>query len=338
MSECDQNSVISYQASVKSTDPDADNEVVAVSGIDSIENAAGLFTKDLSDYAIFNINDSTISFRVSVEIDTPDSESSSFINPFTIALLGCEEPEDSGDSLIHRDRVLATELATTNWFDGDPESQSSIKIFNQLLYNFADEQQTIISGGAFNIIHQGFTGLSISSGPQRRDAVFTISGLTQSTFNIGNFFLGRDLPIQINPTTFNWRARVLNERQRSRSLSTFSSNGVLSRSINVDVINIPLNRLFGQSTALAPDPEDDITNWMRVIMANTGQPILFNPYPKPIIGAGSSVTDEDLMLSLRQNFFSIYGFAAQDMNFGIGDQKEELNSTYTMRMEFTETR
>lgn len=337
MSTCDQNSVISYQASVKSTETD-DNEVVAVSGIDSITNAAGLFTKDLSDYAIFNINSDTISFRVSVEIDTPDSENSSFVNPFTVALLGCEQPQAAGSSFIHRDIVLACSLETTSWFDGDPESQSSVKIFNQLLYNFADEQQSIISGGSFNIIHQGFTSLTISSGPQRRDAVFTISGLTEDTFNVGNFFFGRDLPIWINPTTFNWRARVLNDRQTSRSLSTFSSNGVLSRSVSVDVINIALNRMYGQSAALNPDPEDDITNWMRVIMANTGQPILFNPYPNPVIDAGSSVTDDDLLLTLRQNFFSIYGFAAQDMNFGIGDLKEGLNSTYNMRMEFTETR
>lgn len=337
MSECDQTSVISYHASVKSTSS-SDNEVVAISGIDSILNAAGMFTKNLTDYAIFNINSDTISFRVSVEIDTPDSTNSAFADSFTIALLGCAQPQDASDSLIHRDVVLSCELATTDWFDGDPESQSSVKVFNQLLYNFADEQQSIISGGAFNIIHQGFTALSISTGAQRRDAVFTISGLTGSSLNVGNFFFGRDLPIQIDPNTFNWRARIVNDRQLSRSLSTFSSNGVLLRSTAVDIINVPLNRLYGQLVALAPDPEDDITNWMRVIMANTGQPILFNPYPKPIIDGGSATTDTDLLLSLRQNFFSIYGFAAQDMNFGIGDSKEGLNSTYTMRMEFTETR
>jgi hypothetical protein len=297
-----------------------------------------MFDERLSNFTIFNINSDTISFRVSVNFDTPDSANSAYVNTFTMALVGCEQQETSSESLIHRDQVLRCDLETTDWFTGDPESVSSTKVFNQLLYNFIPRENKIISGGAFNIIHTGFTALKITGAPTRRDAIFTISGLSAGQVNIGYFFLGQDLPLQLDPTTFSWRARIINDRFTSRSLSSVSSDGSIQRSAGLDIINIPLERMHGQTVGLNPNPVADVSNFMRVIMANTGQPLLLNPYPYAALGLGSSVVDDDMLFLIRQNFFSIYGFANQDMNFFPSREGGGLQSKYNSRIEFNETR
>jgi hypothetical protein len=255
-----------------------------------------------------------------------------------MALAGCEQQETSGASLIHRDQILRCDLETTDWFDGDPTSTSEVKIFNQLLYNFIPRENKVISGGAFNIIHTGFTGPAVKGAPTRRDAVFTITGLTAGQFNVGYFFFGQDLPLQLNPNTFSWKARIINERAFSRSLSPISSDGIIQRSVTMDIINIALSQMHGQSVGLNPDPVDDITNFMRVIMANTGQPMLLNAYPYSAIDLGSSITNEQMLLLIRQNFFSIYGFAAQDLNFSPSTEGSGLQTQYNLRMDFNETR
>ena len=78
-------------------------------------------------------------------------------------------------------------------------------------------------------------------------------------------------------------------------------------------------------------------NLFDFVKANTSYPMLFNPYPiGPIVE--STMTVDEVNLTARQNFFSIYGFMPDPMDVQTDDYRDGINSLYRARFKVEETR
>lgn len=78
-------------------------------------------------------------------------------------------------------------------------------------------------------------------------------------------------------------------------------------------------------------------NFFDMTKVNNSYPVLFSPYPMPAITA-SGITAEEANGTARQNFYSIYGFLDNPIEFLTGEYRDGLDTEYKARFRIQETR
>lgn len=338
-----QNSIISYvpqpfYAAGAST-------IVADTNVFDIENTAGIFDPDLSNFTTVVPTSSVSSFKVKIDFPKSSAHLSGF--DLTLGLIGCAllTYEDSGGSPDYDTEfsenincVMQANIGAvvTDQAGFAHNSQDTIQTFNRT------DLPSVISGGRANVV---FNGLGAAAAGATGTVYVTINRSAASVaarpharLVIGHLFVGVDLPITLDPRTFSWTLETSNKRFKARDLGAINSDSTLVKRAIADIIKITHTQLIGtEVTGVGPVVESNEANYFDLLKVNTSYPLLFNPYPIGPI-ANSGVSADDLNLTARQNFFSIYGFSQDPAQVQTDDFRDGLNSLYRVRMRFEETR
>jgi len=339
-----QNSIISY-----TPQPYYDSGTATIAGytaINSIENTGGIFDPDLSNYTTVVPNISAATFAVKIDFNKQSAHLTAI--DLSLAFIGCSllTYENSGGSPVLASEfseninavmssnvgALASELASFAH-----NSQDNIQTFD------ATAMPSVISGGRANLL---FNGIGYSTAGSTATAYLTVTrsaadvaARPHARLILGNLFIGVDIPVTIDPTTFSWTMLVENMRFVARDFGAISSDGTLVKRSAGEIIKIPNSRLIGSVvTAVTPNMTvSNVANYFDLIKVNTSYPLLFNPYPQgPVVD--STMTIGEANLTARQNFFSIYGFMEDPLELLPGEFRDGLNSEYRARFRIVETR
>ena len=355
-----QESIISYVPQPFFTDtfgPPAIS-ILGTSDIDSVENAAGLYDPDLSNYTTFNVTKDSQIFKFSVTgisgIEYPSYYTS------TLALIGfaLKTYEDSGGS-----PDLATEFyEPVNCLVDDGLEVNDTYHYWTYSHNSPNAITTwdreplpgIIAGGTANLVFGSLPGPPYAGGSDFefiRDPA-NVTARPHAVMIVGHMFRGVDIKIDIDPTSFAWSIEAENQRFRSRAAGAISSEGTLIRRSSGQIRHIMQDDFTGapvtgvgvdgEQTVYRPYPEvDPVANFFDMIKSNNSYPLLFNPYPKLLQqtkGNAANFTAEDYNYSARQNFFSIYGFMDGGFELTPSEYRDGLDSEYKARFRIQETR
>ena len=214
---------------------------------------------------------------------------------------------------------------------------------------------SIISGGTANLICSGLGSPSGAGGAANFDFRFfrlsaNVTARPWAKLIIGHMFVGVELPIDIDPNSFQWNLGLKTQRFFARDQGAKSSEGTLVRQASGEIRNILLNDIIGSDvTSLEfdatyptyiPDALTTLPNLFDLVKINNSYPLLFNPYPNSFfIADPQSVNDVDgYNLTARQNYFSIYGFMEDDLQLLPGEYQDGLDSKYRARFRIQETR
>jgi hypothetical protein len=338
-----QNSIISYvpQPFYTAGAP----TLTASANIDTITNAAGLFTPDLSDYAIIVPDDSVDSFAVQINFNKMGAHLSGF--DVTVALIGCgllAYEDDNGVPDLSTEfsediQCLLTAnigSAATEQFTYAHNSQDNILTFN------AQELPSVISGGRSNLVFSGL-GQSAAGATAALTATITrtaaaVLARPHARLILGHLFAGVDVPIIIDPRTFVWALSTENARFIARDYGAINSDGTLLRKAGGEIIKLRTEALLGSTiTEVATEVLASAqANFFDLAKVNVSYPLLLNPYPRS--QPSNTLTVEGANLTARQNFFSIYGFMTEAIELQMGEFRDGLESEYRVRFRFQETR
>lgn len=326
--------------------------VDVVSG--SVENEAGIFDPDLSNYTTIIPPSGTNGFYADIYFSKDDVH---LVNEsMMVGLIGCslKTYEDDGggpdyDTEFEEDIVCSIKtssvLATDIWHVGYAHNSN-----NELKRFCGTSMPGIISGGTSNLIIPE-CGKAKGSGNQGAVTVelwrlsANVTARPHAYFTIGHLFIGVEVPIVIDPTTFSWKMGLKNARFFSRDEGAISSDGTLIRSATGQIIKIINENIIGSEvTAISPsgagfDIPSAVTysaNFIDLSKVNNSYPIVLNPYPYS--AQANIITVEGFNLTARQNFFSIYGFLDNAFEFTPGEYRDGLNSEYKARFRIQETR
>ncbi len=340
-----QNSIISYVPQPYFDDGVA--TIVGYDGVDSLENTDGIFDPDLSNYTTINPTPGVDEFAV--QIDFAKSSAHLADANMSLGLIGCSllTYEDDGGGAPD----LATEfpenivcLMTCDVGTVTDELISYAHNSDDNIFTFNKEPlPSIISGGRSNVV---FYGLGKSSAVATGTVYVTIQrnsadalARPHAKLIIGHLFIGVDVQITMDPRTFAWSLDSENARFVARDWGAVNADGTLVKRAVGEIINIPHEQLIGSEvTAIATEIQTStVPNFFDLVKANTSYPLLLNPYQVgPIVF--SSLTIDEINLTARQNFFSIYVFIPDPLEVQTDDYRDGLNSLYRARFRFEETR
>lgn len=315
-----------------------------------LTNGDGALDPDLSNFMTVKSNGENTGITFDVDFDKLDSHLPNY--NMTIGLIGCSvisyEVDTSGDQIpetINPDPFYAV-MVETDVLDTPPVSMRSFSHGSQnSIATFCGEPLPgVLSGGSHNLI---FSGLGAPKGNDNPGTLqFSVIRLGATgrhmDFVLGHVFIGVELPIIIDPRSFTWGIGVRNQRFLARDFGALNSEGVLVRQASFDVLKIANNDIVGSVVGSVSGPGDpeNITaqaNYFDMAKVNTSYPVVLNPYP-----AGPSATAfptvDEYNLWARENFFSIYGFLQNDLEFGIGEFRDGLNSEFRAKFRIMETR
>jgi len=335
-----QRSIISYvpQPFFKS----GTNSVIPGADIDSVVNAVGVFSPDLTDYTTLVLDKDAIeaTFTINFSADIGNIVG----HKISVAYVGCHlltyKDDGSGDPDLSTEHAedfgfISRHNLTADSEDGVAlahDSQNSVTTFGGV------SMPGILSGGAVNVVFNGIsTSGAVDASPNvvgtiSRNSDF-VTARPHAKFILGHLFIGSDIEIDIRPGSFRWGASVNREQYSSRSRSTISSSGAMSRSADFEVRALTQQNIMGvawESFSYVYYP-----NLYDLIKVNTSYPVLFSPYPYPPF---DSLDDHAANATARQGFFSIYGFLDTGADFGLGEYRDGLNTEYTARFRIRETR
>lgn len=340
-----QNSIINYAPQPYFLEGSC--SVVDYIDTDTIENPSGLFDPDLSNFTTV-VPDSGVS-EFGIKVTYPRLGDHLSTIDMSAALIGCsmltyEDATGSPDydTVFNEDIICA--MGTGIGTEGNQlitfahSSQNEVRTFCRT------PLPGIISGGQTNL---NFHGL----GTSKTTPTNSISNITfsRSAANvtarphvrliIGHFFVGVDIPVTIDPNSFSWHLGLKTQRFFARDEGAKSSEGTLSRRASGEIIKIPNERIVGINvTDVSSEFDIDVySNFFDLTKVNNSYPLLFNPYPVGAIPV-SSLTAELANLTARQNYFSIYGFLEDSLEFSTGAYRDGLDSEYRARFRIQETR
>lgn len=358
-----QNSIISYvpQPFLRSH-PDFDFPTYGISAIldiDSIENGFGLFTPDLANYTLFNINDGAPSFTFSTQYIVDGTGLLEFYR--TIALVGVALLTYEDDVSDPGNPDLATEFAEPvtcdlaileggGYWSFSHNSPNNIHTFNGV------PMPGIISGGTANVVFSGVGPVEFA-GRDQISTVFTFHRLPANValrpyakLIVGHLFHGVELPIIVDPRNFIWSMQVVNKRHKARDMGMLSSEGILVRTCSGQILKVANRNIIGQTvTEVVEDTPylyvtaEPSTNFFDLVKINNSYPLLINPYPYTVRSADAvnpefTNANEQFNLLARQNFFSIFGFLDDTLDITSSDFRDGLASEFRFQFRFTETR
>ncbi len=339
-----QNSIISYVPQPYFIEGSC--TVVGYDNVNSIENSAGIFDPDLSNFTTVDPDDGVEEFAIQIDFD---KQSSHLVNSdMSLGLIGCS-------LLTYEDDGGAPDLATEFSENINCDMSSDITAVSDELISYAHNSEdsvhtfcrqampSIISGGRANLM---FTGLGVSGigGSTTVYVTFTraagdVLARPHAALLIGHLFIGVDIPIIIDPRTFAWTLSSEREQFVARDFGAINSDGTLVKRSTGEIIKIDNYSLIGSEiTNIASEIVSTLKpNFFDLIKVNTSYPLLLNPYPVPLVEA-VSFTIEQLNLTARQNFFSIYGFLEDPLETQTGKYRDGLDSEYRIRYRIQETR
>ena len=318
------------------------NSVVAGASMDSVVNAAGVFSPDLTDYTTLALDKDAVqaTFTINFSADIGNIVG----HKVSVAYVGCHlltyKDDGSGSPDLSTEYAEDFAIISTHNLTADSEggvalahdSQNSVTTFDGV------SMPGILSGGAVNVVFNGIsTSGTVNATPNVVGEIIRnydfVTARPHAKFILGHLFIGSDIEIDIRPGSFRWGASVNREQYSSRSRSTISSSGAMSRSADFEVRALTQQNIMGlefKNIEFVYYP-----NLYDLIKTNTSYPVLFSPYPYP---PSDSLDDPTANATARQGFFSIYGFLDNGADFGLGEYRDGLNTEYTARFRIKETR
>lgn len=303
--------------------------LTAGTGTSSIDDASAAANQILGDYSVLNTatgNSAAFTTTLAMNPDSTDLDGS-----YCVALLGLRMTPLTQDVVM---RCTMTVGSTTY--------ESAAPIYAQEMNRTLPAGTVgheLFGSGVTNIIFHNLPSSVLTSGVEFELALDGGS-IGSSEVYVGSIFVGLEIPLWLNPNNFTWGSAVSNDTLTSRAGVRYSSSGVLRRNVSFEVVRAGLETIHGIGsdfyTSDIPSP-----NLFRAAIATIGQPMLFSPYPYPLTGQawGDSVGDVDQrLMSIRQNFFSLYGLLERDLQLSIREASKDLNSDYGARMRFIEVR
>jgi hypothetical protein len=339
-----QNSIISYVPQPYFTA--ASCTIAGFNNVAAIENSAGIFAPDLSDYTTVEATQGVSDFAV--KIDFSKQSGHLVTSDMSLGFIGCSllTYEDSGGS-----PDLASEFSEN--INAHMSANISAVVAEQISYAHNSEDTvytfcqapmpSIISGGQTNVM---FNGLGVSSAGATATVYLKIvrtaadvAARPHAVLQVGHLFIGVDLPVTIDPRSFAWTLDSQRERFVARDFGSINADGTLVKRATGEVIKIDNYSMLGtEITSIAGGiTATNKPNFFDLIKANTSYPLILNPYPIGPI-AVSTYTAAQLNLTARQNFYSIYGFFEDPLETQVGEYRDGLDSEYRARFRIRETR
>ena len=338
-----QNSIISYVPQPYFIE--GVSTVVNQINVDSIDNAAGLFDPDLSNYVTINPSSGVAQFAVKIDFGKQSSHLTNY--DMTLGFIGCslltyEDDGGSPDLATEFSENINCEMSANITAEGDdqisfaPNSEDTVHTFNR------EAMPGIISGGLSNLV---FNGLGVSNAGATATVYATINRTAadaaarpHAVLLIGHLFIGVDIQVIIDPRVFSWTMQVENERFLARDFGSINADGTLVKRATGEILKIDNYSLMGSEiTAISPEVVTPKANLFDLVKINTSYPLLFNPYPAGLVEE-ASYTLETINLTSRQNFFSIYGFLEDPLEVQVGEYRDGLDTEYRLRFRIQETR
>lgn len=343
MANAQQNSIVSYVPQPYFTG--ASCTIVGFNNVAAIENSAGIFAPDLSDYTSIESTSGVSDFAVKIDFSKQGAHLGS--SDMSLGFIGCSllTYEDDGGSPdldsefsenINAHMSANISAVTAEQISYAHNSEDTVHTFCQA------PMPSIISGGQANLM---FNGLGVSNAAATatvylkivRDAA-DVAARPHAVLTVGHLFIGVDLPITIDPRSFAWTLDSQRERFVARDFGSINADGTLVKRATGEVIKIDNYSMLGtEITGVGPVVVTRRPNFFDLVKANTSYPLILNPYPYPSV-AVSSYTAEDLNRTARQNFYSIYGFFEDPLETQVGEYRDELDTEYRARFRIRETR
>ncbi len=322
------------------------NLMVGTSNVSSITNIPGVFAPDLSDYTTVVATASSNSFSFSLTF----SKQSAYLSNcnMSLAFLGCAMLTYEDDGFGAAD--LATEFSENISLTMSSTVGTSGTTFASFAHNSQDSVTTfnkqpmpgIISGGTanlvFNAIGTSSTGTSATVNVSVERVPADVTARPHAHLILGHLYIAVDLPVYIMPQSFAWTLEVANQRFVSKDFGAVNSDGTIVKRSSGEFYKILQDDLLGTNvTGVGPITANLFPNFFDLSKSHTSYAILLNPYPAGGIAA-STLTVEQSDILARQNYFSIYGFLSDPLEFLIGDYRDGINSEYRARYRIVETR
>ena len=337
-----QRSIISYVPQPYFVEGTCSN--TPLTGADYIENARGIFSPDLSDYCTVvpdvGVNEFGIRiiYAASPAYLVAISMSAGFIgcSLLTYADDGAGEPDL--DTAFNEDIYCA--FGSYVGTNGNQLATFAHSSQNEVHTFCRAPLPGVISGGQTNLMFHS-VGTAKQSPAFGGDLIIVrkpddVTARPHARFIIGTFFVGIEIPVAIDPRSFSWSLGLENERYQSRGGGAISSDSSVIRRSSGEIVKIANNTIVGMEV-MASGPNVFVPNLFDLTKVNTSYPFVFSPYPTTAVSV-NSLTAELANLTARQNFFSIYGFLEDPLEFQIGEYRDGLNTEYTARFRIKETR
>lgn len=304
--------------------------LTAGTGVDSIDDTSAATNGNLADFSAINTTSGATSatFTTNLSLNPDDA---SLGGDVTVALLGLRVTPLPDDTVMRCTMTV-----------GGDTYESAAPIYGQEMERTlpaSTENHELFGSGVSNIVFHDLPVSVLTTGVSFELAL-DAGNLGSVSIYLGSVFVGLQIPLWLDPDTISWGNEVSNDRFASRAGVVYSSNGVLRRSVAFRVVRAGLETLHGIGSDFyggdVPSP-----NIFRAAIAAIGQPMLFSPYPYPLTNAswGDSVGDvNERLLSIRQNFFSLYGNLQRNLDLTVVPGTSGLDSEYSARMRFTEVR
>jgi hypothetical protein len=302
--------------------------LTAGTGVDSISDASAAANQILGDYSTLNVASGASSAAFTVDLAlNPDS--AVLDGSVTVALLGLRMTPLEFDTVM---RCTMTVGSTTY--------ESAAPIYGQEMNRTlpaASVGHELFGSGVTNLVFHDLPASVLTTGVEFELAL-DAGDIGSTSVYVGSVFVGLQIPLWLNPDTFTFGSDVSNDRFRSRAGVMYSSSGVLQRTVSFEVVKADLENVHGIGADFYAN-DVPAPNIFRAAIANIGQPMLFSPYPYPLTDQAwaDSVSDVDQrLLSVRQNFFSLYGLLERQLDISVREGSKDLGATYRARMRFVE--
>lgn len=341
-----------------------DCTVELISGWDSVQSPENIFDPKLSKFATFwsdtagTQTDGTHVFKITFDYDLYGHLRTNEIQtPFTVALIGCSltnYPGESGDpntpdltkpSDERFNYIIETSGLVTS---GADSGKGFAFASNNNVSGFCNSNMPgIISGGNVNLIVSGlgrFHPNGTAEVTVTLDSWFM--GSRHLKLEVGTLFVGAEINVNLNPDSFEWSARVNNDRAKTRDEGAISGDGTIVRTATGEVQQSDLwvvsggevrtRQQNGYNNNMVARHMYMNANFFDLMKANTSYPVLFNPFPLDAVDG--DLTVDQFKLSARQNFFSIYGNLENGISVQNAQFRDGLSSKYRTRFRVEETR
>lgn len=305
--------------------------LVAGTGVDSITDANAAASPVLADYSTLVVGAAATSatFTTSLAMNPDDAALGGSV---TVALLGVRVSPMTLDTVMR-----ATMTVGANTY----ESAAALygQEMDRTLPGGLLEGHELFGSGVTNIVFHDLPVSVLTTGVEFNLAL-DAGTIASTTIRIGSVFVGLQIPLNVNPRGFGWSIEPINDRFRSRAGVNYSSNGVMQRvcSFEAQRSSFELISGIGSTFYSAGVP---VPNLFRASLASIGQPMLLSPYPYPLTNQAWSGTVSDVdqrVMSVRQNFFSMYGLLDRSADTSIEEYNQELKTEYRTRLRFGEVR
>lgn len=307
-------------------------ELDAGDGIASVDSPESICTSTLTDYATINVSGGdteVVEFSTSVTMKPSENELSGLS---TIALLGIRVTPRDVDGVLRGSLTIGSRT----WHSAAP-------IYGQTLRRVLPdgmEGHSLLGSGLTNLIFHDLPDLATGGAVME----FTLKSdggpdLGSTQIMIGSVFGGLQIPFANAPSSYVWSDEVANQEFITRALGHISSDGVMRPSTtfefaSTDIVDITgIGEDYYGTGGGVPMP-----CLMRAMIASVGQPMLLSPYPYSFEGEWDDTPDAaevtQRLMSVRQNFFSIYGLLDRRTEIGLREYNNGLESEYRARLRF----